>query len=40
MDELSSVWEKYVRIVKLSRAPDGSFGISIEGGSDKGKVEG
>ena len=30
-------WELNVKTVKLSRSGDGSFGISIEGGADKGK---
>ena len=31
-------WELHVKTVKLSRSGDGSFGISIEGGADKGKL--
>ncbi|XP_063685341.1 membrane-associated guanylate kinase, WW and PDZ domain-containing protein 1-like isoform X2 [Bolinopsis microptera] len=30
-------WELNVKTVKLSRSGDGSFGISIEGGADKGQ---
>ena len=30
-------WELNVKTIKLSRSSDGSFGISIEGGADKGK---
>ena len=32
-------WSDHVTLVKLSRSNDGSFGISVEGGSDKGRSD-